>query len=299
MMLKRTLLTGLLGAALVVAPTAQALNIATTTSNMGMLAKHVGGEHVEVTTMAPPDRDVHYLEARPSMMAAIRRADLVVSVGAELEEGWLPAAINGANNPGVRAGRSGYFEAAAQVELIGGGGAADRSRGDVHPAGNPHVYLDPIRMGEVAKALAGRMAQMDSANADTFQDNAEDFMARAEEHVADLQERVDGAPGVVLYHEDANYLLERLNVPDLGYLEPVPGVPPTGSHLRSLIRDLEGQEGVIIRYPYQREDHVQFVAEQLGWEYFTLMNGVDVDGDADDYFALLDEWVEVIRSPME
>ncbi|WP_290652396.1 metal ABC transporter substrate-binding protein [Aquisalimonas sp.] len=299
MMPKRTILTGLLSAALAVAPAAQALDIAATTSNMGMLAKHVGGEHVDVTTMAPPDRDAHFLEARPSMMAAIRGADLVVSVGAELEDGWLPAAIRGANNPGVRAGQSGYFEAAAQVELLGGGGPADRSRGDVHPAGNPHVYLDPIRMGEVAEALAGRLANKDAANAETYESNARAFAERAEEHVAQWRESVDGAPGVVLYHADATYLLERLGVPDLDYLEPVPGVPPTGSHLRSLIRDLEGQDGVIIRYPYQREDHAQFVAEQLGWEYYTLMNGVEIGGDADDYFALLEQWVEALRSPLD
>ena len=299
MMLKRTLLTGLLGAALAVAPAAQAVTIAATTSNMGMLAKHVGGAHVEVTTLAPPDRDAHYLEARPSMMASIRSADLVVSVGAELEEGWLPAAIRGANNPGVRAGRSGYFEAAAQVDLLGGGGQADRSRGDVHPAGNPHVYFDPVRMGEVARALAGRLAQKDPANADTFERNARDFADRADAHVAEWRERVAGAPGVVLYHDDAVYLLDRLGVPTLGRLEPAPGVPPTASHLRSLVRDLEGESGVIIRYPYQRADHVEFLAERLGWESRTLMNGVDVGGDADDYFALIEEWVEAIRSPVE
>ncbi len=298
-MLKRAIIASALGAALAAAPAAaQALNIAATTSNMGMLAKHVGGDHVEVTTMAPPDRDAHYLEARPSMMSAIGRADLVVSVGAELEEGWLPAAIRGANNPSVRAGTSGYFEAAAQVDLLDVGGDADRSRGDVHPSGNPHVYLDPIRMGEIAKRLAATMANMDSANADTYHSNAETFAERAEEHVEEWQEQVDGAPGVVLYHADATYLLDRLNVPDLGYLEPVPGNPPTGSHLRSLVAELEGKSGVIIRYPYQREDHVQFLAEQLGWEYYDLMPGVQVGGDADDYFELIGDWVEVIASPM-
>ncbi|SEO72103.1 metal ABC transporter substrate-binding protein [Aquisalimonas asiatica] len=299
-MLKRALISSALGAALAAAPAAaEALSIAATTSNMGMLAKHVGGDHVEVTTMAPPDRDAHYLEARPSMMSAIRRADLVVSVGAELEEGWLPAAIRGANNPGVRAGTSGYFEAAAQVDLLGTGGEADRSRGDVHPAGNPHVYLDPIRMGEIAKTLAARMAEMDSANADTYHANAEAFAERADEYVDEWRERVDGAPGVVLYHDDATYLLDRLDVADLGFLEPVPGNPPTGSHLRALVSELEGKDGVIIRYPYQREDHVNFVAEQLGWQAYELMPGVQVDGTADDYFELIGDWVEVIASPIE
>ncbi|WP_258868971.1 metal ABC transporter substrate-binding protein [Alkalilimnicola ehrlichii] len=168
--MKRLLLALLL---LIVSGAAQAaLNVVATTPNMGMLARTVAGEHADVRILAPADRDAHYLQVRPNMMAALRRADLVVSVGAELEIGWLPPAIQGAHNPRIQPGQRGYFEAAAQVDLMDAHGVADRSLGDVHPAGNPHIYFDPVRMAEAGEALAERLASMDEANADAYRANA-------------------------------------------------------------------------------------------------------------------------------
>ena len=272
------------------------LNVVATTSNMGMLAETVGGEHVSVTVLAPPDRDVHYLEARPAMMAALRRADLLLAVGAELEVGWLPAAISGAGNARVNPGRRGYFEAAAQVDRIEEGRPADRALGDVHPAGNPHVYLDPERMARIARTLAERLAEMDAANAQRFRANAQAFAEGVEARIDGWRERVDGAPGVVLFHADANYLMRLLEVPVHGYLEPVPGVPPTGAHLRELVRGLKGKRGVIIRYPYQMERATDFLGARLDMEVHELMPGVEVGGSAEDYFALIERWVDAISS---
>lgn len=272
------------------------LNVVATTSNMGMLAETVGGEHVSVTVLAPPDRDVHYLEARPAMMAALRRADLLLAVGAELEVGWLPAAISGAGNRRVNPGRGGYFEAAAQVERIDEGRPADRALGDVHPAGNPHVYLDPERMARIARTLAERLAEMDAANAGRFRANADSFAEGVEERIDGWRERAAGAPGVVLFHADADYLMRLLEVPVHGYLEPVPGVPPTGAHLRELVRRLEGERGVIIRYPHQSERATRFLAERLDMAVHELKQGVEVGGSAEDYFDLIDRWVDAIAS---
>ncbi|MCC5812128.1 MAG: zinc ABC transporter substrate-binding protein [Ectothiorhodospiraceae bacterium] len=270
------------------------LNVVASTSNMGMLAETVGGEHVSVRVLAPPDRDAHYLEVRPNMMVALRRADLVVSVGAELEVGWLPLAIERSNNPRLNPGRSGYFEAGAQVDRLDEGAPADRSLGDVHPTGNPHVYMDPLRMADVAEALAERMAELDGDNADSFRRNAAAFRDQAESAVERWREEADGAPGVVLFHEDAKYLLELLGVPELGYLEPVPGVPPTASHLQSLVRGLDGREGVIIYSGYHSSRGPDFVAGELGWNTVVLPTNVEVGGSAEDYFALLDRWVSAI-----
>lgn len=292
----KTSLTALVGGALLLLGGAAHadVRVAASSSNMAMLVETIGGPHVEVTTMAPPDRDLHYLEARPSMMAAIRNADLVVSVGAELEEGWLPAAINGANNPEVQPGRSGYFEAAAQVELIGQLDAADRAGGDVHPKGNPHVYLDPVRMAEVGRALAQRLAALEPAHEETFRENARAFSEAVDSRMEQWTAAVEGAPGAVLYHEDANYLLERFDVPIHGFLEPLPGVPPTGRHLRELVRDLRDAEGVILHMSFQPADGARFLARELGWEVHTMENGVPVGGDAEEYFALIDRWIEVL-----
>ncbi|WP_338018732.1 metal ABC transporter substrate-binding protein [Ectothiorhodospira variabilis] len=284
---------------LVSTATAQAaVNVVATTPAMGMLAETVGGDAVSVRVLAPADRDAHYLQARPSMMAALRGADLVVSVGAELEVGWLPAAIRGANNPGVFPGRTGYFEAAAQVDLIGVGGPADRALGDVHPAGNPHVNMDPVRMAQVAHALADRLIRFDSANAEQFRANAEAFERKVEEHLPVWRERVADAPGVVFFHEDADYLAKRLDVPVLGYVEPLPGIPPTARHLRDLVRDLEGRDGVVIRATFHQERGPRFVGEQLDWPVYALPLDPEVGATADDYFDLIGQWVDAMAGKL-
>ena len=155
--------TTILAAALTLTalPAAAELRVVATTSSMAMLVREVGGAAITITTLAPPDRDPHYLLARPSMVVALRRADLVVAVGADLEVGWLPAAIQGASNPRILPGQPGYFEGAAHIALLETGQVADRSRGDVHPMGNPHFYTDPERMATIGIALAARLGALD------------------------------------------------------------------------------------------------------------------------------------------
>lgn len=276
-------------------PAAATLRVAATVSNLGMLAREVGGDAVTVTVMAPPNRDPHYLEARPSMMAALRRADIVVAVGAELEIGWLPAAIQGANNRRVQLGQPGHFEAARAVPLLSEGQPADRALGDVHPAGNPHIYLDPERMAQVGFALADRFAELVPARAEDFQVNARRVAARLAEVVADWRARTAAAPGVLAYHSDMDYLLAFLNVQSLGYMEPLPGIPPTAAHLRSIIRDLSDQTGVLWASDFHPSNAGQFLTRQLGWPFHQLPAQVGLNGTLEDYIALIDAWVQTLE----
>src|SRR6056297_902439 len=184
-------------------PGAQAaLDVVATSTSTGALVREVGGDHAHVTVLAPPDRDLHYLQARPSMMQALRGADLVVALGADMEVGWLPPAIRQAANPAILPGRRGYFEAAAQVELLDAGGPADRALGDVHPVGNPHVNMDPVRMARVALALAERLAELDPVHGADFRQRAQALGHRVEAQVEEWRERATGAPGVVSFHQD-------------------------------------------------------------------------------------------------
>jgi len=278
------------------APAGAALRVVATTSSMGMLAHTIGGDAVKVKVLSPPDRDAHYLLARPSMMVALRRADLLVAVGAELEIGWLPAALQGASNPKIQPGQPGYFEGAAQVSLIETGQAADRSRGDVHPMGNPHYYMDPERMARVATALAGRLGTMDAAHAADFTARAEAFGAAVAERVPKWKEEAAGAPGVLAYHKDINYLTELLGVPILGYVEPLPGIPPTASHLQSLVRGLKGKKGIVLHTTFQSSDGPDFLAKHLGWPVRELQLEVDLKADGAQYLSHIDEWVAAIAS---
>lgn len=273
---------------------AWALEVVATTASMGMLARTVGGPQVRVTVLAPPDRDPHQLQAKPSMMRALRDADLVVAVGAELEVGWLPPALDGAANPRVLPGRIGYFEAAAQVPLIDAGQPADRARGDVHPAGNPHVHLDPVRMATIARALAERLARLDTARAADYRARAEAFARAVEARLPAWRAQVAGSAGAVLYHKDGIYLLDRLGLPLLGTLEPVPGVPPSARHLNALISELRGRRGVVLHQPYQPAQGPNRLGEALDWPVVVVPMEPAADADAEGYFRLIEQWLAAL-----
>jgi zinc/manganese transport system substrate-binding protein len=269
-----------------------ALDVVTTTSSMGLLARTIGGTNVKLTTLAPPDRDAHFLQATPSMMLAARRAQLLVAVGADLEVGWLPALTSSSANPRILPGQLGYFEAAAQVELIERGAAADRSKGDVHPGGNPHIYLDPPRMAQVGKALATRLGQLDPPHAAQYSQNAEAFAQAVSARLPRWKERANGTRGVLLFHKDGNYLANLLALPILGYIEPLPGIPPSAQHIRDLVGRLKGQRGVIVYTVFQPSSGPDALARALGWPKVQLPLEPAPDATSDGYFGLIDRWVD-------
>ncbi len=278
------------------AHTAIAIDVVATSSTGAMLVREIAHEHATVEILAPPDRDLHYLQARPSMMRALRGADLLVAVGADLELGWLPVAIRQSANPDIFPGRPGYFEFAAQVELVDVGGVADRALGDVHPLGNPHLYMDPVRMATVAIALAERLAQFDAHHAADYLGHAAAFAAAIERRLPVWEARLRDAPGAVLFHQDANYLLYRFNVPLLGFLEPVPGIPPTARQLKTLLDSLAGRDGVVLYTTFQPAQAPEALANQLGWPTARLSLEPPLDATGADYIAHIDSWVEALAS---
>jgi zinc/manganese transport system substrate-binding protein len=272
------------------------LNLVATSPSMGALAREIGADDVNLEVLAPPDRDIHTLQAKPTMMRSLRSADMVLAVGADLEVGWLPVAISGAANPRILPGRDGYFEAAAQVDLLDAGGPADRALGDVHPVGNPHVNLDPRRMAQVGQALAVQLGRLDPPNAASYSARADSFSAKVAERLKGWLKAAAGSPGVMLYHRDAIYLLDRLGIPLLGDIEPVPGVPPTGAHLKRLLDEYSSRKGVII-YPVYKSSRVpEKLAGDLSWEAIKLPLEPPKDADGDGYLSLIDEWVMAIAS---
>lgn len=294
--MKRKWIVALLALFTLGAAHAQSLNVVATTTSMGALVREVGADNVKLTVLAPPDRDIHHLQARPSMIRDLRRADLLVAIGAELEVGWLPVAIGQSANPAILPGRRGYFEAAAQVPLMGTDTPADRALGDVHPTGNPHVDMDPVRMADIARALAERLAELAPAQADAFRQRAEAFADTVSRRLPKWQAAVAGASGVLLHHKDADYLLARLRVPVLGYIEPVPGVPPTAKHIGQLVDALSGKQGVVIHAPYHSPRAPERLANTLGWERFSLTVEPPLGSDGDGYLAHIDKWVAALAA---
>ena len=278
---------------------ARELKIVASSSSTGALVRELAGEEVQLTILAPPDRDLHYLQARPGMMRALRGADLVTSLGADLEIGWLPLAIQQSANPAILPGRPGYFEAAAHITLQDAHGQADRALGDVHPLGNPHINMDPVRMASVANALANRLAKLDPENAATYVQRAEAFAARVAERMEKWRTRVDPELSAVLYHRDAKYLLDLFGIPLLGLLEPVPGVPPTGAHIRMLSEIQSGARGVILYTAYQPDNPPRTLAKATGWHTAKLPLEPPLTSDGEGYLDHIGLWVDALSKQAE
>lgn len=289
---------GLLLALLLALPAQAALTVVASTTTLEALVREIGGEAVQVSALAPPDRDAHTLQLRPSMLQALRRADLVVAVGAELEVGWLPLAISSSANPKLLPGRAGYFEVAAVVPLrdVEGRAGADRARGDVHPMGNPHVTLDLLRLADAGITLAERMAALDPAHAARYRERALAFRAEVRRRLPAWQQQVHGLGGAIAYHKDVDYLLERLGLPVLGHIEPLPGIPPSAQHLAGLLLRQKGRQGVIVHLPWQHNAGIAKLAGALGWP--VVMRPVDPapGGNGESLLAITEAWVAALAA---
>ena len=278
------------------APAAHAreLTVVASSSSTAALVREIAGDEVQLTILAPPDRDLHYLQVRPGMMRALRGADLVTSLGADLEIGWLPVAIQQAANPSILPGRTGYFEAAVYVELDDATGVADRALGDVHPFGNPHVNMDPERMATISLALADRLGELDPDNAEQYSARAEAFGERVRVRMVEWRAQINPGLNVVLYHRDAKYLLDLFEIPLLGLVEPVPGVPPSGAHIKQLKERLTGIHGLIIHTPYQSDSAPRALANATGWQRVKLPLEPPLDADGEGYLEHIDRWVSTL-----
>jgi len=273
-----------------------ALKLVATTPTLGMLAREVSGPSNKVSVLTSPNENVHQVQARPSIMAALRNADLLLAVGADLEAAWLAPAVAGAANGLLRPGRPGYFEAASEVTLIDAGKPADRRLGDVHPHGNPHVTMDPIRVGKLAVALARHLSSLDSANRSAYAQRGLALQKRLSAFTGELVRQVPPGVSAVLYHPDGDYLLRRLGIPILGYVEPLAGIPPTPRHLTALVGKISQARGVIFHAPYHPSDGPRLLASSPGW--IVAMRPIEPGSDTqiDQYVALLQSWVDAFKN---
>lgn len=283
----KILFATLLAAAAV--PALAALNIFACTSEWGALAKELGGEKVAVYTASGALQDPHRVEARPSLIAAARRADLMVCTGADLEIGWLPLVQSQSGNPKIQAGRPGYLEAANHVPLLEKPGRIDRSMGDVHPAGNPHIHLDPRNIASIAAVLNERMMKLDPAEAAYYGDRARSFLDRWRE--ATTRWEKDAAPlrGVplVVYHRNLTYLIHWLGMREVGSLEPRPGLPPTTAHLTELLGSLKRDPAkAIVRVAYNDPRAAEWLSDRAGIPSIFVPYTVGGSDAAKDLFGL-------------
>jgi len=288
--MKRFAIPFLLLAALVATPAQAKLRVFACEPEWGSLVHELAGDTVDVDVATSALQDVHVVEAKPSLIAKVRAADLAVCTGAELEVGWLPQLIRQSGNTKVASG-PGSFMAAMQVKTLERPTALDRAYGDVHPEGNPHVQLDPRRVLVIAKALDARLVQLDPANAATYQSRLADFTQRW--LAAMVKWKAEAAPlkgrKVVVHHISWVYLWDWLGIQQIGALEPKPGVPPTSAHLASLIDTTKSANTLaIIRAAYQDPKPADWLSERTGVPAVTLPYTVGGDAQSKDLFGLFD-----------
>lgn len=260
------------------------------------LAKEIGGDLVDATSATTALQDPHYIQARPSLIARVRNADLVICSGAQLEVGWLPALLQKANNRDVMPGADGYFEASMFVQRFDAtSGGVDRAQGDIHPQGNPHVQTNPHNLRLIANALAERMAQLDNENAGTYRSGVADFTRRLDEAIRGWEARAAPLQGlrVITHHKSWVYLERWLGLVEVANLEPIPGLPPTAGHLSQLVRTF-GDKGadIIIRAPYQDQRASEWLHERTGIPAVLLPLTVGGTEEATDLFTLFDDIID-------
>lgn len=263
------------------------------------LSKEIGGDRVRSWSATSAAQDPHHIQARPSLIAKLRKADLLICSGAELETGWLPVLLRRARNPRVQPGQPGYLMAAEQVSRLEIPERLDRSEGDIHALGNPHIQLDPRRLLQVARVLAGRLMQIDGVNTTHYRARLADFEQRWQTAMADWSERATGlrGRGVVVHHSDWTYLLDWLGMRRIAALEPKPGLPPAAGHLAELKAQLAATPALaIIRSPNNDPRPAQWLAEQSGTPVLVLPATVDEANDAADLFALFDTLVKQLTA---
>jgi zinc/manganese transport system substrate-binding protein len=261
----------------------------------GALAKEIGGAHVTVYTATTAMQDPHHIEARPSLIARARNANLLVCTGAELEIGWLPVILAESGNPAIQAGQPGQFFAASHVTMLEKPAALDRSAGDVHAAGNPHIQTDPRNIARVGEALVRRMTVLDPPQAAVYQARWKDFSARWQAAIARWEQQAAPLRGasVVVQHKGFPYLENWLGLKQVAVLEPKPGVEPSVGHLASVAAQLQATPArAVLRASYQSPRPADWLSQRTGIPALALPFTVGGNARAGDLFGLFDDTIE-------
>ena len=276
-------------------PAAAQLNVFATVPEWGALAQELGGYTVKVYVATTALQDPHRIEARPSLIARARGADLVVANGAELEAGWLPLVIQQAGNAKVRPGNPGYFEAASAVPLLGKPEKLDRAEGDIHPQGDPHIQGDPRNVARVAEPLAERLARLDPANAAHYRARLRDFAQRWQAALQRWQQSgavLRGVP-IVVQHRSFSYLVAWLGMDEVAALEPKPGMEPTAAHLSAVLAALEKKPAkLLLRAAYQGDRASQWLAQRARIAVVVLPFTVGGSEGAKDLFGFYEDTLQ-------
>lgn len=284
-------------------PAAAALKVVTTTEDLASLAREVGGDRIGVEAMARGYQDPHFVEAKPSFILKLHSADLLIAVGKELEIGWLPPLITQSRNSKVQAGAEGYLDASLTARILEiPTGQLTRAMGDVHPAGNPHYWLDPRNGRHIAQAIQAKLSALQPADAAYFGQRYAAF----DQKLTEAEKRWDAILGpykgtkIVTYHRSWPNFVDRFGLDVIGYVEPRPGIPPSPSHTIDLIREMKSQGvKVILVEPYFDLKTPNSIARETGATVLVMTPSVGGVKEATDYIALFDYDVKLVADALK
>jgi zinc/manganese transport system substrate-binding protein len=271
---------------------AKKLMVVTSTTDLAALAQEVGGDRIELQSIAKGYQDPHFVEAKPSYLLMLRQADLLIHVGLQLEIGWLPPLITQCGNPRIQMGAPGNLDASQFAEILEvPQGSVTRAEGDVHPLGNPHFWLDPDNGRRIARGFADKLADLDPGNAAFFQQRFQDFDKRlsAAEKRWDADMKPYRGRKVVTYHRSFTSFANHFGLDVIGYVEPRPGIPPTPRHTIDLIQLMKRENcKVILVEPYFDLKTPQSIGRETGGQVVVYLPSVGGEKQVSNYFELFD-----------
>jgi len=262
------------------------------------LVQEIAGDHANITIATTAAQDPHRLQAKPSLIAATRNADLLVCTGADLEIGWLPLLLRRAGNADIQSGQSGHFLAAEYVRKLEIPKIIDRSQGDIHPQGNPHIHLNPRNVSRIAESLAERLVTLDPAHSSDYTGRLKGFQDRWEDSIDGWELRGERLEGLRLasHHRSFSYLANWLDLEIVATLEPKPGIPPSAAHLARLLEKLSpNPPAAVIRTPYANEKSSAWLSERLSVPSLLLPYTVNRSEGPIDLFELMDETLDKLE----
>jgi zinc/manganese transport system substrate-binding protein len=286
-------------------PTAPAapgkLNVVATTPDLAALAREICGTACDVKALAKPTEDPHFVDAKPSHIVTLNRADVLIEGGAELELGWLPPLLESARNPKIAPGAPGRIVASQGVRMLEIPATFDRSRGDVHPYGNPHFLLDPLNVKLIVAQIADHFGQVDPSSANLFKANLAKFTTTLDGSLAGWQKQLAPYRGakIVTYHKDFVYLAERFGLQVVETLEPKPGIAPSPAHLAKVISTMKATGArVILVQPYQNRKTAETVARQTNAVVLDIAQQPGAIKGTESYFTLMDFMVRTLANAL-
>jgi len=278
------------------------LNVVATTPDFAAIAREIGGAAVDVKALAKPTEDPHYVDAKPSHVVTLNRADVLIEGGAELEMGWLPSLLESARNPKVAAGAPGRVVGSQGIHMLEIPTSFDRAKGDVHSLGNPHYLVDPLNAKIVAGEIAAHFSQVDPKSAALYAANLKRFDATIDAKLAEWQRQLAPFKGakVVTYHKDFVYLAARFGLDIVENLEPKPGIAPSPAHLAQVITLMKAQKvHVILVQPYQSRKTAETVARQAGAVVLDVAQQPGAIRGTDTYVTLMDSIVHTLANALQ